>query len=374
MRSTIFVAGLVATTNGLSIGRRAAEELYALEIAPGVTKVVTEAEKWALKLDGVNFFDITASPEPAEAPALARRAVSYPTRMAQTAAVDALLPKLDKALMRSNLQTFSNFHNRYYRADYGRQSSEWLLAQVKAVISASGATANVTASAYRHSFVQSSVVATIPGKGPKLVVVGAHQDSVNGRSPTTGRAPGADDNGSGSVGILDAFRVLLSDPKVAAGQAANTIEFHWYAGEEGGLLGSQDIFTAYSRQKREVVGMMNQDLTGYTQGTVNAGKKPVVGIMTDYTDAPLNAFVKLVVTEYCAISYVETKCGYACSDHASAGRAGYPATLATESAFEHVSKLIHTADDTMATVDFDQVLEFAKLATGFAYELGFATV
>ncbi len=42
--------------------------------------------------------------------------------------------------------------------------------------------------------------------------------------------------------ILEAMRVLLSDPKIAAGEGANTLEFHWYSGEEAGLLGSQDNF------------------------------------------------------------------------------------------------------------------------------------
>lgn len=59
------------------------------------------------------------------------------------------------------------------------------------------------------------------------------------------------------------MRVLLSDPTIAAGEGANTLEFHWYAGEEGGLLGSGDIFDSYKADGAVVKAMLQQDMTGY---------------------------------------------------------------------------------------------------------------
>lgn len=40
--------------------------------------------------------------------------------------------------------------------------------------------------------------------------IGAHQDSVNLLLPMFLRSPGADDDGSGTVTILEAFRVLVA--------------------------------------------------------------------------------------------------------------------------------------------------------------------
>lgn len=71
---------------------------------------------------------------------------------------------------------------------------------------------------------------------------------------------GSDDNGSGSTTILEAFRVLLTNSTIAAGGSPNTIEFHFYAGEEAGLLGSQAIFNSYSSSKRTISAMLNQDM------------------------------------------------------------------------------------------------------------------
>ena len=85
---------------------------------------------------------------------------------------------------------------------------------------------------------------------------------------------------------------MLTDSRVASGQAANTIEFHWYAAEEAGLLGSQAIFTNYKNSGKVVKAMLQQDMTGY----VKPGSKEAVGVITDYVDAGLTSFIKKVVT------------------------------------------------------------------------------
>ena len=68
--------------------------------------------------------------------------------------------------------------------------------------------------------------------------------------------------------------------------------------------------------------MLQQDMTGYVQKTLDAGLPESVGVITDFVDQGLTEFIKTVITDYCDIPYVETKCGYACSDHASATKAG----------------------------------------------------
>lgn len=143
------------------------------------------------------------------------------------------------------------------------------------------------------------MIATIPGNSRKIIVLGAHQDSINqqGNDVVEDRAPGADDDGSGSITILEAMRVLLSDPDIAAGKAPNTVEFHWYSAEEEGLLGSQDIFEKYKEEQKDVKAMLQQDMTGYVEGTLNAGKPEQVGVITDYVDTGLVEFIKKVVTE-----------------------------------------------------------------------------
>ena len=154
----------------------------------------------------------------------------------------------------------------------------------------------MTVKSFAHSWTQFSIIATIPGKSTATVVLGAHQDSINLNNPSAGKAPGADDDGSGSITILEAFRALLTSDVVKNGQLQNTIEFHWYAAEEAGLLGSSAIFTSYKNAGRNVVAMLQQDMTGYIQGTLSAGHKESIGVITDYVNVDLTTFMKKVIT------------------------------------------------------------------------------
>jgi len=341
---------------------------YLIQLSPTETRWVSEDDKWQLRREGVNFFDITEHATEAQTFA-ATRTVTFPEKIQRNETVSKLIKNLDKKNMRDHLETFTSFHTRYYKSDTGRQSSEWLLEQVNKTLTHAG-TGSVRH--FAHPWGQNSIIATLPGKTNKTVVIGAHQDSINLFFPSLFAAPGADDDGSGTVTILEALRVLLLDEDIVHGKAENTVEFHWYSAEEGGLLGSQAIFSSYAKEGRDVRAMLQQDMTGYSQGTRDAGKPESVGVITDFVDPGLTAFIKKVVTNYCAIPFVETKCGYACSDHASASKAGYPSAFVIESEFADSDKKIHTTEDKIEFLDFDHMLQHARLTLGLAYELAFA--
>ncbi|ROW09571.1 hypothetical protein VMCG_02519 [Cytospora schulzeri] len=344
-------------------------EKYLIELAPGDTRWVTEDEKWELRRNGQRFMDITETQDLGASRVTTLSNAIFPVGATFQDKVNPLLDELSKTNMHKNLKKFTSFHTRYFRSDYGRESSEWLLGKIQDIIEESGAE-DVYAEAFPHSWQQSSIIATIPGQTNSTIVIAAHQDSINLWLPSILAAPGADDDGSGTVTILEAFRALLSEEAVRNGELQNTVEFHWYSAEEGGLLGSRAIFSEYEKQGRDVKAMLQQDMTGYVQGTLDAGEPESVGVITDFVDPKLTGFIKKIVDEYCEIPYVETKCGYACSDHASASKAGYPSAFVIESAFEYSDKHIHNTDDTIKYLSFDHMLQHARLTLAFAYELG----
>ncbi|TVY25315.1 Leucine aminopeptidase [Lachnellula hyalina] len=344
---------------------------YLVELAPGKTQWVTEEGKWELRRNGQNFIDITEYPS--LGPMNLKKDPKFPKKPVLQDELSPLIKNLSKSNMQENLEKFSSFHTRYYKSDYGRQSSEWLLKRVQEIIKDAGADKyGVEAKHFAHPWGQNSIIATIPGKKNSTVVVGAHQDSINLFLPSIFSAPGADDDGSGTVTIFEALRVLLTSEDIIKGKGENTVEFHWYSAEEGGLLGSQAIFSEYEKTGRDIKAMLQQDMTGYVQGTLDAGKKESVGVITDFVDPALTTFIKTVITEYCDIPYTETKCGYACSDHASASKAGYPSAFVIESDFANSDKKIHTSDDKIEYLSFDHMLQHAKLTLGLVYELAFA--
>lgn len=89
------------------------------------------------------------------------------------------------------IKEFSTFHTRYYESETGEQSQKWLLTQVQASLQNYSGVSSVRE--FDHGYRQNSIIATIEGSDPTLksevVVLGAHQDSLNLRGSTL-RAPG----------------------------------------------------------------------------------------------------------------------------------------------------------------------------------------
>jgi bacterial leucyl aminopeptidase len=83
-------------------------------------------------------------------------------------------------------------------------------------------------------------------------------DSINLNNPSSGRAPGADDDGTGTVNLIEIVRALVDSDF----EPATPLEFHWYSGEEAGLLGSQDIASQYQNDGVDVKAFMELDMSG----------------------------------------------------------------------------------------------------------------
>ncbi|EIM88211.1 peptidase [Stereum hirsutum FP-91666 SS1] len=328
---------------------------------------MTELDKIETKAQGLKFFDITDAPDLGSSARL-RVQQSFPTPNA-TEQVKGVLKTLSTDGPIENLEKFSSFRTRYYRSDTGRQSQQWLASKISKITEASAPESLqnlITQTEFSHSWGQNSIIVRINGSAPVdegIVIISAHQDSTN-MWPFL-PAPGADDDGSGTVTILEAYRALITSDF----RPVQHVEFHWYSAEEGGLLGSQAVAKDYEARSANVIAQSQFDMTAW----VKRGTKEEVGIITDYVDSGLTDFNKKLVDSYLEIPYVETKCGYACSDHASWGKAGYPSSFTIESTFENSNKNIHSANDRIDVSDefsFTHMLEFSKLAVAFAIELG----
>lgn len=297
---------------------------------------------------------------------------NYPTSAHAKSVVEPLIGQIDIEHVKGNLAQFSSFFTRYYKSSSGLQLANWLYGTIQEIVVQLPADAYTVSTVNHTGWDQYSIIVSLTGTAEEKVVVGAHQDSINLLFPNLLRAPGADDDGSGTVTTLEALRLVVMAIKSGSFTPHNTLEFHYYSAEEGGLLGSIDVFSRYYKANATVVGMLQQDMTGYTQGTLDEGVEPHFGLISDYTTVGLNDFIKVVIDEYCSIPYHETQCGYACSDHASALENGYPASFLIESEFKYTAKQIHLTMDTMDRLDFAHVLEHIKLTIGYAIELSSA--
>ncbi|MEX0585702.1 MAG: M28 family peptidase, partial [Pirellulales bacterium] len=127
-----------------------------------------------------------------------------------------------------------------------------------------------------------NILALLPGSDPQLarevIVVGAHYDHVGYGSSRTSYGPygyihnGADDNASGTAGLLELAEACTMLPTAPA----RTILFTWWDGEEHGLLGSKHWLSQPTLARSSVVFMVNLDMIGRAQG----GKVQVLGTRT----------------------------------------------------------------------------------------------
>jgi aminopeptidase YwaD len=110
-----------------------------------------------------------------------------------------------------------------------------------------------------------NVLAWLPGQIDEYVIIGAHYDHL-GRGNLDSLAPsqigqihpGADDNASGTAGVLELARLLAPE----RGKLKRSILFMDFAGEELGLLGSAEWVKEPTRPLAKAVAMINMDMIG----------------------------------------------------------------------------------------------------------------
>ncbi|MEH6397227.1 M28 family metallopeptidase [Pseudoalteromonas sp.] len=282
-------------------------------------------------------------------------ATTYSIDNGQT--VQQLINTISPNDLTNTVNSMSNFHNRYYSVQTGVDASQWLKNYWQQL--ASNRT-DISVDYFSHSWAQSSVIVTIAGneKADEIVVIGGHLDSINQSDPSTGRAPGADDNASGIAVLSEVLRaIVVNDYK-----PQRTIKIMGFAAEEVGLRGSKAIAAEYKSQGKNVLGMVQFDMTG------NHGSSDDIVMMTDYTNAAQNQFLGQLIDTYLpTITYGFDQCGYGCSDHASWYQQGFAASMPFESRMADINPLIHTAND--SSFDADHASKFAKLAVSYLAEM-----
>jgi aminopeptidase YwaD len=158
-----------------------------------------------------------------------------------------------------------------------------------------------------------NVVGYLPGETDEYLIIGAHYDHLGlggqfSLAPSLAGTvhPGADDNASGTAGVIELAKHFSSLPKPKRG-----ILFMTFAGEELGLLGSGYYANHPELSLNKAVTMINMDMIG----RVREGKLYVGGAGTGTT---LRKDLDAVVAAGSAlhVDYSDNS-GYGSSDHTS---------------------------------------------------------
>ncbi|KAF5515400.1 Leucine aminopeptidase 1 [Colletotrichum siamense] len=339
---------------------------------------MTEGDKLRLRRKGKKFRDITNHQDLyAEDSVGAWSGKANLPKITHQRLIKPLFPKVNQTEMHDVLAHMTSYYNRYFDGPTGEESSQWLHDHIAEIIAQSPYHTHISLEYFTHNFVQSSIIARFEPKvrdfSKPLTIIGAHQDSANYLFPLL-PAPGADDDCSGTVSILEAFRVLALSGYIPQ---EGPVEFHWYAAEEGGLLGSQDIAAYKKKEGANIGAMMEFDMTAFIARNATES----IGFIKTDADAPLTKWAVELSTEYINIttSVYELMPG-AGSDYMSYTKLGFPATFASEGnpvaggfpgefdPYVHTSKDRMDIDDEFGVFSIDHMARFSELAIAFAIE------
>lgn len=156
-----------------------------------------------------------------------------------------------------------------------------------------------------------NVAAYLPGQTDEYLVIGAHYDHLGlGEQFSLGTPgvphPGADDNASGTSGVIELARYFSKQPKQKRG-----ILFLTFAGEELGLLGSAYYVANPYMPLTKAVAMINMDMIG----RIRDGKVFLAGSGTGSSFKSLIAELSPKYPDF-KVDLSETA-GYGSSDHTS---------------------------------------------------------
>ncbi len=268
------------------------------------------------------------------------------------AAIQGMVDAVNGPRWYADNQTLTGF-NRWTRGSGILNARDWLVSQFQAMPGLTVTTQpfTVPASAPNPQVTAYNVIATIQGttRPDDWYIIGAHYDSIsNDNGHAT--APGAEDNGSGTAGVLELARIFTANPPDA------TIMFICYAGEEQGLYGSkahaQSIVNSGNTAK--VKGMFNIDMIGYTGDAELDCRLETRAIGQSLMDACIAA-----AAQYTSLVLV-TSLSPCCSDHAPYLDRSMPAILAIENDYGTYPGY-HQSTDVSTNLTIEMAVQIMKM-------------
>jgi photosystem II stability/assembly factor-like uncharacterized protein len=199
-----------------------------------------------------------------------------------------------------------------------------------------------------------NVIATMPGttNPDEIYIICGHYDSIS--NDPYNRAPGADDNGTGTCAALEAARVLRAYDYEA------TIRFVCFSREEQGLVGSDAYARMISERGDSVAGALNFDMIGYVDVVPEEIEILYNGISGDLAVA-FDQAAGLYVPGLDVRRRYSPNANY--SDHASFWDRGYPAFCGIEDSPLN-NPYYHRTTDRVGELDFDFFGNVVRAAVG----------
>lgn len=199
-----------------------------------------------------------------------------------------------------------------------------------------------------------NIVASFGPETAEVLVVGAHYDAFGG-------LPGADDNASGTAGLLELARLLGKET------LTSSVVLVAYANEEPPFFGSEQMGSAIhaaSIEQRRVTGMICLEMIGYFHGKqrwdswvlglMYPNRADFIGVTGGWADRKLARRVKRAMQAAGGVdvlSFSGPREILDASDHRNYWSRGWTAVMITDTAYLR-NPNYHTRRDTAETLDY----------------------
>lgn len=262
--------------------------------------------------------------------------------------LDSLISLVEIDSLMSYLDRLQAFGERVTGTDSGYASIEWTIAKFQAMGYDSVYTDEFTATIYGSPALLKNVVATKLGTRypERYIIVGGHRDGV----PSS---PAADDNGSGTAGVLEIARILQDI------ETDLSYIFLVFDGEEQGLHGAWNYADLAAARGDTIVYMLNMDMIAHYENSTEA--KLYHGSDDSYSVLWMDLASSLVgLTGY-------LQGNTSGSDHYPFSQHGYAVTFVHENIF---STVYHSYQDSTRYLDFDYMTKMVKASLATVYTVG----
>jgi Peptidase family M28 len=280
-------------------------------------------------------------------------------RVRREAAVEAIINRLSIATFCNTLEQLVGLRTRLSITEFYRSAA----AMCRERLEAFGYAAEVQS--FPLGGGESSNVVTT-GTGAAAVLIVGHLDSVNHDDGPDGSAPGADDNGSGSAGVIAMAEALQGVREQVA------IRFVLFGGEEQGLHGSRHLVANLSNEERAALrAVINMDMIG-NLNVLPDGTPVAPGVLIEGANVSreLIEHLSAQAATYTDLA-VQTSLNPFASDHVPFITAGLPAVLTIEGA-DHANDRIHTAADTIEHIDPTLAHQILRMNTAYVASLAYS--
>ena len=225
-----------------------------------------------------------------------------------------------------DIQYMEDYGTRYYNTSQATEAQNWIKRQFEnygltVELTPTGAGGSMNVTAYQTGLVYPNT----------YIMVGGHYDSTSYGST----APGADDNASGTSGVLEIARILSQY------EFNYSIIYCAWSAEEIGLVGSGTWASNAANSGMDIIGYLNLDMTGYQ----HPGDDLHACMIAPSSAQPLVDFYYDIVDMYITdFTVFDGFLSGGDSDHTSFNNNGYQGIFPFEDD-ENYSPYIHSEND-----------------------------